>query len=438
MPAPKPPAFETLSLHAGQRPDPATGARAVPIYQTTSYVFQDADHAAALFNLERAGHIYTRISNPTTAVLEERIAALECGVGAICTASGMAALHLAIATLLNAGDHIVASASLYGGTINLLAHTLPRFGITTTFVKPRALDEFRAAIKPNTRLVIGETIGNPGLEVLDIPAVAQIAHDAKIPLLIDNTFATPYLSQPIELGADITMNSATKWMGGHGIAIGGVIVDGGRFDWRASAKFPQLTEPYAGYHGIVFDEQFGPAAFIMRARAEGLRDFGACLSPTNAFHILQGVETLPLRMSRHVENARQIVQFLKSHKGVEWVSYPELPEHKDHELAKKLLPKGSGAVFSFGVKGGRAAGRALIEALQVFSHLANVGDAKSLVIHPASTTHQQMSAAELKAAGIGEELVRLSVGLEDISDLIDDLNQALRAAAKAAPAQAAE
>ena len=288
MPAPQPPGFETLSLHAGQHPDPVTGARAVPIYQTTSYVFQDSDHAAALFNLERAGHIYTRISNPTIAVLEERLAALEGGVGAVATASGMAALHLAIATLLNAGDHIVASASLYGGTINLLAHTLPRFGITTTFVKPRDLDAFSAAIKPNTRLVIGETIGNPGLEVLDIPRVAEIAHAAKIPLLIDNTFATPYLSRPIALGADIVMHSATKWIGGHGIAIGGAIVDGGRFDWRASAKFAGLTEPYAGYHGIVFDEQFGPAAFIMRARTEGLRDFGACLSPMNAFQLLAG------------------------------------------------------------------------------------------------------------------------------------------------------
>src|SRR5258708_3798496 len=299
MPAPKPPAFETLSLHAGQHPDPVTGARAVPIYQTTSYVFQDSEHAAALFNLERAGHIYTRISNPTTAVLEERLAALDAGVGAICTASGMAALHLAIATLLNAGDHIVASSSLYGGSINLLTHTRPRFGITTTMGKPRALDAFRAAIKPNTRLVIGETIGNPGLEVLDIPGVAEIAHVAKIPLLIDNTFATPYLSRPIELGADLVMHSATKWIGGHGIAIGGVIVDGGKFDWRSSGKFAVLTEPYAGYHGIVFDEQFGPAAFIMRARTEGLRDFGACLSPTNAFQLLQGVETLGVRMDPH-------------------------------------------------------------------------------------------------------------------------------------------
>jgi O-acetylhomoserine (thiol)-lyase len=307
MPAPKPPGFETLSLHAGQIPDKTTGARAMPIYQTTSYVFQDTDHAAALFNLERPGHIYTRISNPTIAVLEERLAALENGVGAVCTASGMAALHLAIATLLNAGDHIVASSSLYGGTINLLAHTLPRFGINTTFVKPRDLEAFRKSIKPNTKLVIGETIGNPGLEVLDIPAVAAIAHDAKIPLLIDSTFATPFLSKPIELGADIVMHSTTKWIGGHGVAIGGVIVDGGRFDWRGSGKFPQLTEPYAGYHGMIFDEQFGPAAFIMRARTEGLRDFGACLSPTNAFHLLQGIETLGVRMERHISNTTAVL-----------------------------------------------------------------------------------------------------------------------------------
>ena len=366
MPAPKPPAFETLSLHAGQHPDPVTGARAVPIYQTTSYVFQDSDHAAALFNLERAGHIYTRISNPTTAVLEERLAALESGVGAICTASGMAALHLAIATLLNAGDHIVASASLYGGTINLLAHTLPRFGITTTFVKPRDLDDFRAAIRPNTRLVIGETIGNPGLEVLDIPAVAEIAHDAKIPLLIDNTFATPYLSRPIELGADIVMHSTTKWIGGHGIAIGGVIVDGGRFDWRASGKFPTLTEPYAGYHGIVFDEQFGPAAFIMRARTEGLRDFGACLSPTNAFQLLQGVETLALRMERHMANTARGARGPDRQQGGRlgaasrrWKIIPTM------RWRRTLLPQGAGSIVSFGIKGGRAAGSKFIEALRL-------------------------------------------------------------------------
>src|ERR1700759_537262 len=427
MPAPKPPAFETLSLHAGQHPDPATGARAVPIYQTTSYVFQDSDHAAALFNLERAGHIYTRISNPTTGVLEERLAALENGVGAICTASGMAALHLAIATLLNAGDHIVASSSLYGGTINLLAHTLPRFGITTTFVKPRDHDAFRAAIKPNTKLVIGETIGNPGLEVLDIPKVAAIAHDARIPLLIDNTFATPYLSRPIELGADIVMHSATKWIGGHGIAIGGVLVDGGRFDWRASAKFPVLTEPYAGYHGIVFDEQFGPSAFIMRARTEGLRDFGACMSPMNAFQLLQGVETLGVRMERHMANTAAVLDFLTSNKAVEWIWHPSLPDHPDHALATTLLPRGAGSIVSFGIKGGRNAGKEFIESLRMISHLANVGDAKTLVIHPASTTHQQMNAEQLKAAGIGEELVRLSVGIETAQDIVDDLGQALRA-----------
>lgn len=431
MAAPKPPAFDTLSLHAGQHPDPITGARAVPIYQTTSYVFQDADHAAALFNLERAGHIYTRISNPTTAVLEERLAALENGVGAVCTASGMAALHLAIATLLNAGDHIVASASLYGGTINLLTHTLPRFGITTTFVKPRDFDGIKAAIKPNTRLVIGETIGNPGLEVLDIPAVAKIAHDAGIPLLIDNTFATPYLARPIELGADIVMNSITKWIGGHGIAIGGVIVDGGHFDWEKSGKFPTLTTPYAGYHGIVFAEEFGPQAFIMRARTEGLRDFGACISPTNAFQILQGVETLHVRMQRHVDNAAAVVAFLASNKAVDWVLHPSLESHPDHELAKKLLPRGAGSIITFGIKGGRDAGRKFIQALKLASHLANVGDAKTLVIHPASTTHQQMNAEQLKTAGIGEELIRLSIGIEAADDIIGDLGQALRISQKA-------
>jgi len=431
MPAPKPPSFETLSLHAGQHPDPVTGARAVPIYQTTSYVFQDTEQAAALFNLERAGHIYTRISNPTIAVLEERLAALEGGVGAICTASGMAAMHLAIATLLSGGDHIVASASLYGGTINLLAHTLPRFGITTTFVKPRDLDALGLAITPKTRLVIAETIGNPGLEVLDIPKVALIAHDAGIPVLIDNTFATPYLSRPIEYGADLVMHSATKWLGGHGIAIGGAIIDGGRFDWRASGKFPTLTEAYAGYHGIIFDEQFGPSAFIMRARTEGLRDFGACMSPTNAFQLLQGVETLPVRMERHMQNTQSVLDFLKANKAVEWVLHPSLDNHPDHQLARQLLPRGAGSIVSFGIKGGRAAGRKFIESLRLISHLANVGDAKTLVIHPASTTHQQMDAQQLAAAGIGEELVRLSIGIEGVQDIVDDLSQALRASQKA-------
>ncbi len=423
---------DTLSLQAGQKPDPTTGARAVPIYQTTSYVFDDTEQAASLFNLERAGHIYTRISNPTVAVLEERIAALEGGVGAVCTASGQAALHLAVATLMDAGGHIVSSASIYGGSHNLFTHTLPRFGIETSFVHPRDTEGFRKAIRAETRLVFGETLGNPGLEIMDMPAVAAIAHDAGIPLMIDSTFATPCLCRPIEHGCDIVMHSATKFLGGHGVAIGGVIVDAGKLDWEASGKFPTLTEPYLGYHGIDFAEEFGPAAFIARARAEGLRDFGACMSPTNAFHILQGVESLPVRMARHVENARKIVAFLDGHDAVSWVSYPELPSHPDHERAKTLLPQGSGAIFCFGVKGGREAGRAFIEAVELLSHLANVGDAKSLVIHPASTTHQQMDAAALEAAGVGEDMVRLSIGLEDPDDLIADLERGLRAAARAA------
>jgi len=432
------PKFDTLSLHAGQHPDPATGARAVPIYQSTSFVFDGVDHAAALFNLERAGHIYSRISNPTVAVLEERLAALEGGVGAVCTASGQAALHLAIVTLMNAGSHIVSSQSIYGGSHNLFTHTLPRFGITTTFVDPRDPDAFKKAITKDTRLVFGETIGNPGCEVMDLPAVAAVAHEAGLPLMIDNTFASPYLCRPLEHGADLVHHSVTKFIGGHGVAIGGVIVDGGTFDWEASGKFPTLTEPYAGYHGLDFAEEFGPAAFIMRARAEGLRDFGACMSPANAFYILQGVETLHLRMPRHVENAHTIAKFLQARPEVDWVSHPDLPDHPDHELAKRLLPNGSGAIFSFGIKGGREAGRVFIERLGLFSHLANVGDAKSLVIHPASTTHQQMDAAALEAAGISEGLVRLSVGLEDADDLMADLAQALAAAARAVAPKAAE
>lgn len=422
---------DTLALHAGQHPDPVTGARAVPIYQTTSYVFPDTEHAASLFNLERAGHIYSRISNPTTAVLEERLAAIEGGVGAICTASGQAALHLAIATLMGTGSHIVASASIYGGSRNLLGYTLPRFGITTSFVNPRDLAAFGAAIRPDTRLVFGETLGNPGLEVLDIPALAALAHDAGLPLLIDSTFTTPWLCRPIEHGADLVMHSATKFLGGHGVAIAGALIDGGRFDWERSGKFPTLTEPYAGYHGLDFAETFGPLAFLMRARAEGLRDFGACMSPTTAFHILQGIETLPLRMARHVTNTRAVSTFLAEHPAVAWISHPERPAHPDHALAQRLLPRGAGAILSFGVRGGRAAAVRFIEALELFSHLANVGDAKSLVIHPASTTHQQMDAAALAAAGIGEDLVRLSVGLEDPEDLIADLSRALRAADRA-------
>ena len=430
MTAPRGPRFDTLSLHAGQRPDPATGARAVPIYQTTSYVFDDTEHAAALFNLERAGHIYSRISNPTVAVLEERIAALEGGVGAVATASGQAALHLIIATLMGAGGHIVASARIYGGSHNMFVHTLPRFGITTTLVDPRDPASFERAITDKTRLLFAETLGNPGLEVLDIAAVADVAHKHGLPLAVDSTFATPYLCRPIEHGADIVMHSATKFLGGHGIAIGGIVVDGGRFDWAASGKFPTMTEPYAGYHGIAFAEEFGPAAFIMRARAEGLRDFGACMSPANAFYLLQGIETLPVRMARHVANCEAVARFLEKHAAVAWVKYPGLESHPDHALAKRLMPKGAGAILSFGIKGGRKAGAKLIERLKVFSHLANVGDAKSLVIHPASTTHQQMSAEDLAKAGVGEELVRLSIGLEDSADLTDDLSPGARRLAK--------
>jgi O-acetylhomoserine (thiol)-lyase len=430
MTTPKSPRFDTLSLHAGQQPDPATGARAVPIYQTTSYVFDDTDHAAALFNLERAGHIYSRISNPTVAVLEERISALEGGVGAVATASGQAALHLAIATLMGAGGHIVASARIYGGSHNMFVHTLPRFGITATLVDPREPQAFAAAITDRTRLLFGETLGNPGLEVLDIAAVAGVAHKHGLPLAIDSTFATPYLCRSFEHGADIVIHSATKFLGGHGIAIGGLVVDGGRFDWAASAKFPTMTEPYAGYHGIAFAEEFGPAAFIARARAEGLRDFGACMSPANAFYLLQGIETLPVRMSRHVANALAVAQFLEKNAAVAWVKYPGLETHPDHALARRQLPRGAGAILSFGIRGGRAAGAKLIARLKLFSHLANVGDAKSLVIHPASTTHQQMSAEDLAKAGVGEELVRLSIGLEDPQDLIDDLAQALAASQK--------
>jgi O-acetylhomoserine (thiol)-lyase len=424
--------FDTLSLHAGQAPDTQYGARAAPIYLTTSFVFKDTDQAAALFNMERAGHVYSRISNPTNAVLEERIAALEGGVGAIAAASGQAALHLAIATLMGAGSHLVASRSLYGGSHNLLEYTLPRFGVTTTFVDPRDLGAWRAAIRPNTRLLFGETLGNPGLDVLDVPRVAEIAHEAGLPLMVDSTFTTPYLMRPFELGADLLFHSATKFLGGHGVAIGGLLVDSGKFDWeKTGGKFPTLTEPYEGFHGMDFAEESTVAAFLLRARREGLRDFGACMSPMTAFQILQGMETLPLRMQRHVDNTRKVVAHLAAHAAVESVSYPELDSHPDHELAKQLLPKGCGAVFSFVLKGGRAAGRKFIESLRVFSHLANVGDAKSLVIHPASTTHFRMSDAALRASGIHEGTVRLSIGLEDAGDLIADLENGLRASQKA-------
>ena len=430
MAGPKPPAFETLSLHAGQRPDPVFGARATPIHQTTSYVFRDVDHARALFNLDIGGHLYTRMSNPTTAVLEERIAALEGGAAAVATASGQAALHLAIATALSAGDHIVASAALYGGTVNLLAHTLPRFGVTTTFVNPRDHAGFAAAITERTRLIIGETIGNPGLEIFDTPRIAALAHGAGLPLLIDNTFATPYLCRPLDHGADIVVHSLSKWIGGHGVAIGGAVVDGGAFDWARSDKFPTMTEPDPAYAGLRYADEFGPTAFSARMRAEGLRDFGACLSPTNAFHLLQGVETLALRMDRHIANATAVIAFLQQNEAVAWVNHPSLPAHPDHALARALLPRGQGAVVTFGVKGGLARGAAFIEALTLASHLANVGDAKTLVIHPASTTHRQMSVDQRARAGVGEDMIRLSVGLEAVNDIIADLSQALRLSQK--------
>jgi len=417
--------FDTLSLHAGQRPDPTTGARATPIYQTTSYVFEDSDQAASLFDLGRSGHVYSRISNPTIGVVEERIAALEGGVGAVATASGMAAIHLAIATLAGSSQHIVASRALYGGTHNLLAYTLPRFGITTTFVDPHDIDAFAAAITPQTRMIYGETIGNPGGEILDLPALAEVAHAAGLPLVIDATLSTPCLVKPFEWGADIVVHSLTKFIGGHGVAVGGVVVDSGRFDWEASGRFAHLCEPYAGFHDVNFVEDFGPAAFSARARAEGLRDFGAALSPANAFYLLQGLETLPLRMARHVANAEAIATFLEGNEAVEKVTYAGLPSHPDYALGQRLSPKGCGAVFSFDIRGGLDAGRKFIDALELFSHLANVGDAKSLVIHPASTTHHRMDAAALAAAGVSPGLVRLSIGLEDPQDLIDDLGRAL-------------
>jgi O-acetylhomoserine (thiol)-lyase len=419
--------FDTLSLHAGQQPDPTTGARAVPIYMTTSYVFDDTEHAAGLFNLEVPGHLYSRLTNPTVAVLEERIAALEGGVGAVCTASGMAAFHLAVVTLMGQGGHIVASRNIYGGTHQMLNVTLPRFGITTTFVDPRDPQAFADAITPDTRLVFAETLGNPGMEVLDIPAVADVAHSAGLPLMVDATFSTPYLIRPIEHGADIIMHSVTKFLGGHGVALGGVLVDGGRFDWEGSGRFDTMTEPYVGYHGISFADEFGPGAFIARARAEGLRDFGAAMSPANAFQLLQGVETLPLRMQKHVANAEAVTQMLVEHDAVTWVKHPSAADHADHDLAKKLYPKGAGAILSFGIEGGRDAGRKFIESVKLASHLANVGDAKTLVLHPASTTHQQLSAEDLIEAGVGEDLIRVSVGIEDPADIIDDLRGALKA-----------
>jgi O-acetylhomoserine (thiol)-lyase len=432
MPGYSDPGFDTLALHAGAAPDPATGARAVPIHLTTSFVFESSDHAAALFNLERAGHVYSRISNPTNAVLEQRVSALEGGIGAISTASGQAALHLSIATLMGAGSHIVASTALYGGSQNLLHYTLRRFGIETTFVKPGDMDGWRAAVRPNTKLFFGETVGNPGLDVLDIATVSAIAHEAGVPLLVDSTLTTPWLIKPFDHGADLVYHSATKFLSGHGTVIGGIVVDGGSFDWDKSGKFPELSEPYAGFHNMVFTEESTVGAFLLRARREGLRDFGACLSPHSAWLILQGIETLSLRMERHMSNTRKVVEFLAKQAFVSRVGHPLLGTHASHALAQKLLPRGAGSVFSFDLKGSREQGKKFVEALKVFSHLANVGDCRSLVIHPASTTHFRMSDEALAAGGITQGTIRLSIGLEDADDLIDDLKRALKLAEKAA------
>ena len=429
------PGFDTLALHAGAAPDPTTGARAVPIHLTTSFVFESSDHAASLFNLERAGHVYSRISNPTNAVLEQRVSALEGGIGAIATASGQAALHLSIATLMGAGSHIVASTALYGGSQNLLHYTMRRFGIETTFVKPGNLDGWRAATRPNTKLFFGETVGNPGLDVLDIEAVAAVAHDAGVPLLVDSTLTSPWLIKPFEHGADLVYHSATKFLSGHGTVIGGIVVDGGSFDWdgpKAAGRFAELTEAYDGFHNMVFSEESTVGAFLLRARREGLRDFGACMSPHTAWLILQGIETLSLRMERHMANTAKVVAFLEAHAFVSRVGHPLLESHTSHTLAQKLLPRGAGSVFSFDIKGSRQQGKTFVEALKVFSHLANVGDCRSLVIHPASTTHFRMSDEALAGAGISQGTIRLSVGLEDADDLIDDLKRALKTAEKAA------
>ncbi|MEO9103139.1 MAG: O-acetylhomoserine aminocarboxypropyltransferase [Burkholderiaceae bacterium] len=438
MPGYSDPGFDTLALHAGAAPDPATGARATPLHLTTSFVFESSDHAAALFNLERSGHVYSRLSNPTCAVLEQRVAALDGGIGAITTASGQAALHLCIATIMGAGSHIVASTALYGGSQNLLHYTMRRFGIETTFVKPHDIDGWRAAIRPETKLLFGETVGNPGLDVLDIPTVAQIAHDAKLPLLVDSTLTTPWLIKPFEHGADLVYHSATKFLSGHGTVVGGVVVDAGSFDWAASGRFPELAAPYDGFHDMVFTDESTVGAFLLRARREGLRDFGACMSPHTAWLILQGIETLPLRMARHMQNTEKVVEFLANHPFVSRVGHPLLESHPSHALAKKLLPRGAGSVFSFDLKGDRNRGKAFVDSLKVFSHLANVGDCRSLVIHPASTTHFRMTDEALQAGGISQGTIRLSIGLEDPADLIDDLKRALKAAEKAIGTPAAK
>lgn len=419
--------FNTRALHAGQQPDPHTGARAVPIYQTTSYVFEDVDHAANLFALQRFGNIYTRIMNPTVAALEERMASLEGGVGALAASSGHAAQAMTMLTLMGQGDHIVSSRSLYGGTHTQFEITLPRLGIDTTFVDIHNLDEVAAAITPRTRALYAETIGNPLADVPDLEALADVAHSAGIPFIVDNTFATPYLCRPLEWGADLVVQSITKFVGGHGTSIGGMVVDGGRFPWD-NGHFPGMTEPSAGYHGVRFYETFGEWAWIMKARVETLRDYGMSISPFNAFLFLQGIETLSLRMDRHVANAQKVAEFLHAHSLVEWVSYPGLRDSPYHERATRYLPRGAGAVFTFGIRGGIPVARRFVEALQLFSHLANVGDAKSLIIHPASTTHAQLSSEEREAAGVSDDMLRISIGLEDADDLLWDLDQALTTA----------
>ena len=422
--------FDTLRLPAGHVPDPVHGSRAVPIHQTTSYVFKDSEHAAALYNMELGGHLYTRISNPTVAVLEQRVAALDGGVAATATASGMAALTTTVMTICSAGDHIVASSRMYGANINLLENTLPRFGITTTFVAPDDLAAIEAAIQPNTKIVFGEVIGNPGLDVMDVEAVAKITAKASVPLMLDCTFNTPWLLKPIELGANIIIHSLTKWMGGHGIAIGGAVVDGGNFNWDQNDKFPTIAGPHYAMNEINFFEEFGPAAFTAKFRAEGMYNFGPSMSPTNAFHILQGLETLPLRMQKHMDNTAALLAFLNGHDAVAWVRHPMLADHPSHELVKKMLPRGAGSIIVFGLKGGRDAGKAFIEAVDLASHLANVGDAKTLVIHPASTTHSHISAEAMLKGGLSDDMIRLSVGLEDVSDIIADFEQGFKAAAQ--------
>ena len=422
--------FDTLSLHAGYQPSKNAGSRQVPIYQTTSYMFDDVDHAAALFNLERGGHIYSRMSNPTVQVLEERVCALEGGTAALATASGMSAIFLTIMTLCNAGDHMVVSSQLYGGTVNLFRLTLPKFGIKTTFVKPRDTEGFKKAIQPNTKGIFGELVGNPGNELMNMPEVSNIAKEAGIPLIIDSTYQTPYLCRPFEHDADLVVHSLTKWMSGNGSSMAGILVEGGTFDWMQNDKFPTMTEPYEGYHGLSFAEEFGPTAFTMMARAEGMRDMGPCLAPQNAWNILHGLETLSLRMEKHCSNALKMVEYLSNHESVAWVSHASAPGHPDKELAEKILPKGTGSMIAFGIKGGKEAGAAFINNVKLASHLANVGDARTLVIHPASATHSQMDEATLKFAGLSHDMIRLSVGLEDFEDIVNDFEDGFRAAKK--------